>query len=309
MWLPKSEWAAIQAAAALKVTWDAPHKPFPEQADLYEHMRTTTPKSTKTVKTGRCRAALASAAKKVEATYDFPFQSHATMGPGCAVADVQRWTDDNLVRGQKPHALRLGIAEMLGVSPDSVRVIWVEDAGSYGRPGFEDAAADAALLSKAAGQPVRVQWMRADMTAWGTKGPAVVCIWARGSMRREKLPRFNLRPGLFPAAKPIFSRPRAGNFWVRNSPGCLTRAARTNLRNGGRRHRVHVWECLMRFRTSSPRFFPQDRLCAPRISATQKGRPPHLPPSLSWTKWPRLPGSTPLIPSRNLDDDAGKSGA
>jgi CO/xanthine dehydrogenase Mo-binding subunit len=54
-------------------------------------------------------------------------------------------------------------------------VIWVEDAGSYGRPGFEDTAADAVLLSQAVGKPVRVQWSRADMTAWGSKGPAVVC--------------------------------------------------------------------------------------------------------------------------------------
>jgi nicotinate dehydrogenase subunit B len=51
----------------------------------------------------------------------------------------------------------------------------MEDAGSYGRPGFEDAAADAVLLSEAVGKPVRVQWMREDMTAWGTKGPAVLC--------------------------------------------------------------------------------------------------------------------------------------
>jgi CO/xanthine dehydrogenase Mo-binding subunit len=50
----------------------------------------------------------------------------------------------------------------------------MQDAGSYGRPGFEDAGADAVLLSKAVGRPVRVQWMRHDMTAWGAKGPACV---------------------------------------------------------------------------------------------------------------------------------------
>ncbi len=173
----KNEWAAIQAARALKITWTEPKQAFPVQQDLYKHMREAAPKASKvTVTKGDAAAALSSAAKKVEASYEFPFQSHATMGPGCAVADVHTdgvttvWSG-----GQKPHALQQGFAELLRVPLDTVRVIWVEDAGSYGRPGFEDAAADAVLLSQAVGKPVRVQWMREDMTAWGTKGPAVIC--------------------------------------------------------------------------------------------------------------------------------------
>ena len=172
----ESEWAAVKAAKALKVTWTAPRQAFPAQKALYELMRSAAPKATReTLKRGDAAAALASAAKIVKASYDFPFQSHATMGPGCAVADVHTdgittvWSG-----GQKPHALQRGFAELLRVPVQNVRVIWVQDAGSYGRPGFEDAAADAVVLSQAVGKPVRVQWMRADMTAWGTKGPACV---------------------------------------------------------------------------------------------------------------------------------------
>jgi nicotinate dehydrogenase subunit B len=173
----ENEWAAIQAAKAVKVTWTPPKQAFPEQKDLYAYMRSAQVKASKeTLKRGDAAAALSSAAKKVEASYEFPFQSHATMGPGCAVADVHTdgittvWSG-----GQKPHDLQKGFAELLRVPIDTVRVVWVEDAGSYGRPGFEDAAADAVLLSEAVGKPVRVQWMREDMTAWGTKGPAVIC--------------------------------------------------------------------------------------------------------------------------------------
>jgi CO/xanthine dehydrogenase Mo-binding subunit len=172
----ETEWAAIKAAKAIKVTWTAPVQAFPEQKDLYTHMRSATPKATReTAKQGDAPTAIAAAAKKIEARYDVPFQSHATMGPGCGVADVRVdgvttiWSG-----GQKPHALQKGFAQLLGVPVNMVRVVWMQDAGSYGRPGFEDAAADAVLLSKAAGRPVRVQWMRADMTAWGTKGPACV---------------------------------------------------------------------------------------------------------------------------------------
>jgi CO/xanthine dehydrogenase Mo-binding subunit len=172
----ETEWAAVKAARALKVTWSTPLQAFPEQRDLYSNMRAATPKSTRQgTKNGDVTAAMAGGAKKIDVRYDVPFQSHATMGPGCAVADVRAdgvttvWSG-----GQKPHALQKGYAELLGIPKERVRVVWMQDAGSYGRPGFEDAGADAVLLSKAVGRPVRVQWMRHDMTAWGAKGPACV---------------------------------------------------------------------------------------------------------------------------------------
>ena len=172
----ETEWAAVKAAKALKVTWSAPLQAFPEQRDLYSHMRAATPKATRQgTKNGDVAGALAASAKHIDARYDVPFQSHATMGPGCGVADVHVdgittvWSG-----GQKPHALQKGYAELLGVPTDRVRVVWMQDAGSYGRPGFEDTGADAVVLSRAVGRPVRVQWMRHDMTSWGAKGPACV---------------------------------------------------------------------------------------------------------------------------------------
>ena len=170
----ESEWAAIRAAKELKVDWSAPAAAFP--SDLYAHMRSAHPKATRElVKQGDAAASLSTAARKIEASYEWPFQAHATMGPGCAVADVRSdgvttvWTG-----AQKPHALQKGLAQMLRIPENRVRVVWVEAAGSYGRAGDEDVAADAALLSQAAGKPVRVQWSRADMTAWGGKGPAAI---------------------------------------------------------------------------------------------------------------------------------------
>ncbi len=60
---------------------------------------------------------------------------------------------------------------MLGVADNDVRCIYVDGAGCYGRNGHEDAAADAAILARAVGKPVRVQWMRADEHGWDPKGP------------------------------------------------------------------------------------------------------------------------------------------
>ena len=209
-----NEWSAIQAAKALKVTWTPPKQSFPEQADLYKHMRTTAPKASKeTLKRGDADAAIASAAKKVEAGYEFPFQSHATMGPGCAVADVHTdgvstvWSG-----GQKPHDLQKGFAELLHVDIDKVRVIWVEDAGSYGRPGFEDAAADAVILSQAVGKPVRVQWMRDDMHAWGSKGPAVLCDMSAGLTASGEVTAMKFTSIAFSGGEILFRPDAAGNY-------------------------------------------------------------------------------------------------
>jgi nicotinate dehydrogenase subunit B len=174
------EWQAIQAAKALKVQWSEPASALP--TDLYAHMRSVTPKASRVgVKKGDTAAEMATVTKRVEGKYDWPFQAHATMGPGCAVVDFKTDGVTTVWCGsQKPHAFQKGLAGMLGVPENQVRIIWVEDAGSYGRAGYEDVAADAALLSKAVGKPVRVQWMRDDMTAWGGKGPATSFDLAAG---------------------------------------------------------------------------------------------------------------------------------
>ena len=170
----QNEWSAIRAAKALKVSWTAPKTEFPEPQALYQHLRTTTPKVSKDgIVRGDAAGAMSSATKKIQASYDWPFQSHATMGPGCVVAEVREDGATVWSGGQKPHSLQKAIAELLHMPLERVRIVWVEDAGSYGRPGYDDIAGDAILLSQAAGKPVRVQWMRADMTQWGAKGNPV----------------------------------------------------------------------------------------------------------------------------------------
>src|SRR4029077_17039719 len=172
------------------------------------------PKATKeTLKKGDTAGVLATAAKKVQASYEAPFQSHATIGPGCAVADIHTdgvstiWSG-----GQKPHALQKGFSELLRVPIDRVRVIWVEDAGSYGRPGIEDTAGAAVLLSQAVGKPVRVQWSRADMTAWGSKGPAVVYDLAAAIDARGEVAAVEFTSRAFSGGEVHFVPSDAGNY-------------------------------------------------------------------------------------------------
>ncbi|MCI0345403.1 MAG: molybdopterin-dependent oxidoreductase, partial [Chloroflexi bacterium] len=130
---------------------------------------------------GDVEAALATAARTASAEYFVPFQMHASIGPSCAVADVRPDAATLWSATQSSFLTRAGVATLLGLAPDQVRLIWVEGAGCYGHNGADDVAADAALLSQAVGAPVRVQWMRADEHGWAPKGPAMA-ITVRGGL-------------------------------------------------------------------------------------------------------------------------------
>jgi nicotinate dehydrogenase subunit B len=170
------EWDAVRASQMLKVNWNhAAQSPFPDMAELHDHIRKApVHKREEPVKKGDVAAAFKTAARVVEAEYEWPFQSHASMGPACAVADVRADGVTVWSGSQKPHFTQLGVARLLGLPPEKVRVIWVYGPGSYGRNDAGDAALDAAMLSKLTGRPVRVQGMRRDGIAWDPKGPASV---------------------------------------------------------------------------------------------------------------------------------------
>src|ERR1700730_10439548 len=169
------EWDAVQAAERLQVTWSEQPPPFPENAALYQHIRQApVVKREVPLATGEIDPAFAGAARVVEAEYEWPFQSHASMGPACAVVDAREDGATLWTGSQKPHFARDGVARALGLPQDKVHGIWVPGPGSYGRNDAGDAGIDAALLSKAVGRPVRVQGMRYEGHGWDHKGPASI---------------------------------------------------------------------------------------------------------------------------------------
>src|SRR6266852_5945026 len=94
-----------------------------------------------------------------------------------AVVADDEWTDVRAdeatvwTASQGTHDNRATFARFLGLPEDKVRLIYLEGSGCYGMNGHEDAAADAAILSRAVGRPVRVQLSRADEHGWDPKGP------------------------------------------------------------------------------------------------------------------------------------------
>jgi nicotinate dehydrogenase subunit B len=180
-----NEWDAIRGANALKAAWSK-SETLPDQAKLWEHVRATkVAQDQVTGNTGDTAAAMAKeGAKVVKATYDFTIHMHGSIGPSCAIAEFKDGALTSWSASQATHNLRKQLAQMFALPVEKVRCIYVEGAGCYGRNGHEDAAADAALLAKAVGKPVRVQWSRADEHGWEPKGPPTL-IDMRAGMDAE----------------------------------------------------------------------------------------------------------------------------
>jgi nicotinate dehydrogenase subunit B len=167
------EFQAVKAMNALAAATKWKESPsLPKQDDLL-NVLTSLPSQDSTI-LERSDPSV-SGQKTLEATYTRPYQSHGSIGPSCAVAHFVDGAMTVWTQTQGVYPDRQAIAEMLRMSPASVRLIHVEGSGCYGHNGADDAAADAALIARALpGRPVRVQWMREQEHAWEPFGPAMV---------------------------------------------------------------------------------------------------------------------------------------
>jgi isoquinoline 1-oxidoreductase beta subunit len=158
-----STWAAMKGRDALAVKWDEGKGKSETTASLSAamHAAVADGAATKRVRNdGDVDAALAAAAKKIEATYEVPYLAHATMEPMTATASttangLELWLPTQFADWAAGSA-----GGAVGVKDPKVHVTLL--GGGFGRRAFPDFAIEAALLSKAAGAPVKVQWTRED---------------------------------------------------------------------------------------------------------------------------------------------------
>lgn len=167
----KREEQAEAIARSLKITWRQPEE-LPNLDDLEQALHELPAQHRPLLEEGDVQAALGGAHRRLQRTYLWPFQLHGSIGPSCSVADyrgdaVQVWSGT-----QNPHSLRADLAKLLGLDEGSVTVTRMEASGCYGRNCADDVGADAALLSRAVGQPVRVQLSREQEHVWDPKGAA-----------------------------------------------------------------------------------------------------------------------------------------
>ena len=168
------EWDAVRAARALKTRW-SPGTGLPDHSKEFEAMRASrVVRDQEVAKRGDLAALSAPPAgtRTLAGSYRWPMQTHGSIGPSCGVADVRADRVTVWTSSQNVHGFQGTCARVLGVERDRVRVIYMDGSGSYGPNGADDAAAEAALLSKAVGRPVRVQWSRQEEHGLDPKGPA-----------------------------------------------------------------------------------------------------------------------------------------
>ncbi len=169
----EKQWQAVQAANQLKVAWK-PGPALPPQATFYDHMRKQPSRDTLLVNSNDVDATLAKAAQVVRSTYLHPYHMHGSIGASCAVADVKADSATVWSPTQGVYPQRDSCAMVLGMKPQQVKVIYTRGSGCYGINGADTVSYDAALLSQAAGRPVRVQLSRKDEMAHENFGLAFV---------------------------------------------------------------------------------------------------------------------------------------
>lgn len=162
---------AIKAAAQLRVTWK-PTPRLPNLKDIETALRTNPSTPRTLLDKGDVDTSISEADKPMKRTYIWPYQMHGSIGPSCSVADFQNGSVRVWSGTQNPHILRSDLALLLAIPEYQIDIVRMEAAGCYGRNCADDVSADAALLSRAVGKPVRVQLTREQEHAWEPKGTA-----------------------------------------------------------------------------------------------------------------------------------------
>lgn len=181
----RREEQAIAAMRTLKIQWQPWENVPPLDPDSLLLTLADCPKTPRVLREDAgIDKALGERHITVDADYVWPYQLHGSIGPSCAVADVTASQAVIWSGTQNPHALRRDLSLLLGIDVSWIEVKRMEASGCYGRNCADDVSADAALLSQAAGHPVRVQLMREQEAAWEPKGSGQL-MRVRGGLGKD----------------------------------------------------------------------------------------------------------------------------
>jgi nicotinate dehydrogenase subunit B len=124
--------------------------------------------------TGDVDSVLGRVAHSISSTYRGPYQSHGTMAPNCAVADVKSDSALIICSSQALFQMRFGLATLLGLPVEKIRLQYAPGSNTYGNSCYGEVANAAAVLSQEVGRPVRLQLSREDEHGWDNYGPALL---------------------------------------------------------------------------------------------------------------------------------------
>ncbi len=144
---------------------------------------------------GDVKAAMSGAAKKLEATYFYPFLNHATLEPQTATA---KWTADSCeawVPTQDGEASLAAVIAASGLPADKCNVYKVNLGGGFGRRGaFQDYTTQAVNIAKQMpGTPIKLIWTREEDMTQGRYHPVMMCRMSAAIDDKKNVTAVNMR--------------------------------------------------------------------------------------------------------------------
>src|SRR5207245_7676836 len=158
-------WQAVVGRRALQIDWDEGDAAAVDSASVRSRLAALAERPAVVAQTiGDAAAALAGAAKRIEAVYEVPFVHHATMEPMNCTAHVRAdggGADIWAPTQNQEHAQKVA-AQVTGLPVDQIRIHTTLSGGGFGRRLEPDFVSEAVRVSKAVGAPVKVIWSRED---------------------------------------------------------------------------------------------------------------------------------------------------
>jgi isoquinoline 1-oxidoreductase beta subunit len=183
-----STWAAMQGREALQIKWDNGAAAAESTNTLHTALHGGAEKPGKRVRNdGDVDLVLSNGAKRVEATYEFPFLAHATMEPMNITVHARSGEAEVWAPTQSPDWVQRTVAHILDLKPEKVVVHTTLMGGGFGRRYMADYPAEAAQIAKVVGRPVQLVWSREDDMTHDFYRPAA-CHQMKGAVDQNGRP-------------------------------------------------------------------------------------------------------------------------
>jgi isoquinoline 1-oxidoreductase subunit beta len=183
-----STWAAMRGREALQIQWDSGAAAAESTNTLHAALHAGAAKAGKRVRNdGDVDEVLSNGAKRVEATYEFPFLAHATMEPMNITVHARAGEAEVWAPTQSPDWVQRTVATILDLKPEKVVVHTTLMGGGFGRRYMADYPAEAAQIAKAVGKPVQLVWSREDDMTHDFYRPAA-CHQMKGAVDQNGRP-------------------------------------------------------------------------------------------------------------------------
>jgi len=197
-------WAAFKGRKSLKIEWDSsPHSVY-NSAAYRKTLESTSRQPGKVVRNvGDVDAAFAKGGKIIEAEYYAPHLAHASMEPPVAVAEYRDGKVLAWAPTQNPQAVQDTVATALGIKKEDVTCHVTLLGGGFGRKSKPDQVAEAAVLSKKLGKPVKVVWTREDDIRFDFFH-SVAAMYMKAAVGADGKPTAWLQRSVFPPINSTF---------------------------------------------------------------------------------------------------------